>query len=67
MGEAYIKGAYSTVIGHRSLGSHEHKEAPYDKLLLIWLLSKYDHYVHGKKIFLPLRMITGNSTVSVLQ
>ena len=42
MGEAYIKGPYSTVIGHRSLGSHERrdwlleKEHPYDKL---WLIS----------------------------
>ena len=50
MGEVYIKGAYSTVIGHRSLGSHEHrdwlfeKEDPCDKLLVIWLISKYGHY-----------------------
>ena len=50
MGEAYIKGAYGIVISHRSPGPHEHrdwpfeKEAPSDKLLLIWFISKYGHY-----------------------
>ena len=38
MGEAYIKGAYSTDKTHVALGSHEQRviDCPYDKIPVTW-------------------------------
>ena len=38
MGEAYIKGAYSTDKTHVALGSHEQRviDCPYDKTPVTW-------------------------------